>query len=739
METVCGFQPAKRYGIDSMIIDKGNFLQYGIVTDGTPALEFAKKELQKFVEKSCGFRLADYDGQPHYISLGVNALSSETVLSCDLSDLNGDGFYILPKAGNVYIFGQSEKSVIFGVYEFLERFLGVRFLNRDCEYAPCRAQLEIPEKAVKRVPISAQRVYLSNGANDDALYNLRYKFSSDFSVEYEEIGLKSKWYKRIPTGHNSNFFVPYERYKDTHPEFFSVYRYEDFRLFEAVELCYTNGLTEDGQYDDSVEPSVVSVATASFLQFMEEEPSAEYFMFGRIDNADARCHCEKCEKARKKYGDSGIMIAFMNAIAKKLRQKFAENGKPFDKKLVTFAYLTTVEPPVKEGKPICETVVPDPALYIRYAPIGADFTYAFDDERQLETVRAQIAGWSALTKNLMIWDYNVNFSEYFWYFPNLYYLQRNMRLFKKLGLHYVMKQGANNVGQIWLDELRSYVCSKLFWDVDLDVDELVREYISLYFGLGAEAVMQYVNEMEGLYKTLIDGGFRVKIGGESALFDPELYPLSMLQRQEKQIESGIAAVENSSLADAEKAVFVKRLKTVLMTPLRMIVRNAGKYFGGENLDYEEKYRRVADSIGVKNSGEVVPIYIDFVSGGKTAYKIITGKNPTAEEKRAAEYLQGYVAQQTGVTVPIETDAAIYPAYWERGIMVGKNAMTKEFYKSGLDISDLSYFIDVKGWCIFVDSDYDIFGAAQAFVKECVRKGDGEKSLEIVSCKRIGKR
>ena len=58
-----------------MIIDKNNFLQYGIITDGTPSAEFAKKELQSFVEKACGFRLADYDGQPHYISLGENEYS----------------------------------------------------------------------------------------------------------------------------------------------------------------------------------------------------------------------------------------------------------------------------------------------------------------------------------------------------------------------------------------------------------------------------------------------------------------------------------------------------------------------------------------------------------------------------------------------------------------------------------------------------------------------------------------
>ena len=119
-----------------MTISKNNYLEYGIITDGSPYLEFAKEELQKFVEKCCGFRLQTYDGQPHYISLCVNDFSREIIEQYDFSDLNEEGFYILPKDGNVYIFGASPKSVIFGVYEFLELYLGVRFISVDCCHTP---------------------------------------------------------------------------------------------------------------------------------------------------------------------------------------------------------------------------------------------------------------------------------------------------------------------------------------------------------------------------------------------------------------------------------------------------------------------------------------------------------------------------------------------------------------------------------------------------------------------------
>ena len=71
-------------------------------------------------------------------------------------------------------------------------------------------------------------------------------------------------------------------------------------------------------------------------------------------------------------------------------------------------------------------------------------------------------------------------------------------------------------------------------------------------------------------------------------------------------------------------------------------------------------------------------------------------------------------------------------------MVGKNAMTKEFYKEGLDISDYAYFADIKGWCVFLDSNYNVMDAAKVFVAQYLRAGETENSLEIVVKKRIGK-
>lgn len=722
-----------------MVINEKNYLEYGVITDGSKPLNFARKELCDFVNRCCGFVLPEYDGQAHFISLGVNEKSAALIAEYDLQSLNEDGYYLVQKDGNLYIFGESEKGTLFGVYELLERCLGVRFLNSDCEYAPKNDKLELLETEIKKVPYTPQRMYLSRSMYYEALPSLRYKFTGDYAIELTEEGFKNKWYKGIPTSHNSNLYVPYDKFKDSNPEFFNTFKYGNFRVFDAaVELCYTNGVTEDGDLDENVEKSVVSVTVDSLMRYIEEEPHAKFFMFGRVDNAAARCHCKKCEKARNEYGDSGIMMVFMNAVIKEARKRYAAQGKTFDKKMITFAYSATVNPPVKDGKPISPKVVPDKDLYIRYAPIGADYTFALNDPRQKEEVREQIAGWTMLTKNLMIWDYNLNYNEYFWFFPSMYYIKQNLQLYYDMGMTYIMMQGANNVPQIWHDEMKAYVASRLFWDMSLNVEDLVREYVTIYYGLGAENVLELIKRMEAHYQGLIANGFHTDLGGGyKEFFEAEHYPLDLLQGCERLIDEAIVTVQNSALSEADKKIYVKRLQCVLMTPVRMIVRNEQSYFGGENIAYEDKFFALADAIGVKRTGEVVPIYLDFVSSTENRYKLITGQNPTEEELAAAKYVQDYIFEQTGYLMPIAKDDAVFPAYWERAVMIGKNAMTKEFYKSGLDLSGYTYFIDTKGWCLFVDSDYDIMQAAKVFVSDFLRKGDEEKSLEIISKKRVG--
>ena len=115
-----------------MVISKQNGADYAIYYDGSvPAFAYGAEMLAKHFEKSAGVVLGEAKTAKNYIVLGACDKSEVIVKAHDLSVLGTDGFYIAFEDGNIYIFGNTPVACVYGVYEFLERYIGVRFLNVD--------------------------------------------------------------------------------------------------------------------------------------------------------------------------------------------------------------------------------------------------------------------------------------------------------------------------------------------------------------------------------------------------------------------------------------------------------------------------------------------------------------------------------------------------------------------------------------------------------------------------------
>ena len=67
-----------------------------------------------------------------------------------------------------------------------------------------------------------------------------------------------------------------------------------------------------------------------------------------------------------------------------------------------------------------------------------------------------LEGWSAISDNIFVWDYGINFDNYISPFPNFHILQANMQLFKKNNVNMHFSQIAGSKGGDF-SELRSYV------------------------------------------------------------------------------------------------------------------------------------------------------------------------------------------------------------------------------------------------------------------------------------------
>ncbi len=121
----------------------GNDLSAYTITYATEindCAKYATEELQKYLENATGVRVpveADSDS------------ARRIELICDESGAHGaEGFTIAVQDGNLVITGGTRRGNLYGVYEFLEQYVGYRFLTEDGEYLYEVETVDIPEGTI---------------------------------------------------------------------------------------------------------------------------------------------------------------------------------------------------------------------------------------------------------------------------------------------------------------------------------------------------------------------------------------------------------------------------------------------------------------------------------------------------------------------------------------------------------------------------------------------------------------
>jgi hypothetical protein len=92
-----------------------------------------------------------------------------------------------------------------------------------------------------------------------------------------------------------------------------------------------------------------------------------------------------------------------------------------------------------------------------------------------------LKNWAALTHNILIWDYVINFSHMVMPFPNWPTLQENMLMFKEYGVQMLFEQGYNSPSSE-MQPLRAYLLSKWAWDPTRDPTQLIQNFTNYFYG-----------------------------------------------------------------------------------------------------------------------------------------------------------------------------------------------------------------------------------------------------------------
>ncbi|MGD9496938.1 MAG: DUF4838 domain-containing protein [Armatimonadota bacterium] len=296
-----------------------------IVTEPEPPDQVSRAvaELVSCVQEASGATLtisADAPADAPAIHVGQTAFVHS--LDLDFGELDGDGYVIqVPADDTVVIVGPTPFGTEFGVYGFLKRYLGVRWLlpgesGRD---VPAARTITIPDEPVRDEPAFMSRLF-SGGRGAP----------NDWAV-------KNGMHGTISFHHNLlNLYDP-EVFAEEHPEFYPIVngeRYIPGPDDHRWQPCFTA-------------PGIVEAGIRRIIEYFEQNPDAISYSLG-INDSNVHCQCPQCQAldvGRKNFLGldhlSDRYFTWANAVVEGVLKVYP------DKWFGCLAYNNIVEPPDK--------------------------------------------------------------------------------------------------------------------------------------------------------------------------------------------------------------------------------------------------------------------------------------------------------------------------------------------------------------------------------------------------------
>jgi len=434
--------------------------------DATPGERHAAEELRLWIGKLVG--------TPPEI---VPEKEGRCIILRTSSTLGPEAFSILPKKADLVVSGGRPRGVLYGVYELLDRFAGIRWLAYDETIIPgARTELSLPSKGFSFSPVLAYREPFFTEAFDGD-WAARNRMNSHFARLTETHGGKLTYEGFV---HTFNLLVPPGEYFASHPEYFS--EVGGRRTGEKAQLCLTN-------------PDVVRIAAERVISWFKKNPNANIVSVSQNDWGNA-CQCPKCSKVDEQEGSkAGSLLSFVNQVAEIVEKEFP------DRWIDTLAYQYTRKAPKSIG--------PRRNVVVRLCSIECCFSHPLATCPENDSFKRDTQDWARVAHTLYVWDYVTDFAHYIMPFPNLRVLQPNILFFVKNRVKGIFEEGSYPPGGGGeFASLRSYVLSRILWEPGCDAQAAMEEFTSGYYGPAAGTVRSYI---ELLHDRVEKGRIHVRI------------------------------------------------------------------------------------------------------------------------------------------------------------------------------------------------------------------------------------
>ena len=514
-----------------VLVKKGAPKSIIILPDKPTVTEIqAAKVLQDYIERISGARLSiESENVKHKeFEILIGNINRSALTDVPKEKLDKDGIFIKTNGKNLVITGGSDKGVLYGVYTFLENYLGCRKYSSKVTYVPKRKTIVLGAINDMQLPAFAYRENFYRDVTDPE-YQLWHKLDSHVGPD------KSEWGYWV---HTFGTLLSPQEYGASHPEYFSFY--DDKRHAGTVPSWDGKGIQPEAQLC-LTNPDVLEIVCNNLQAAIDKSPEAIYWSVSQNDNVNY-CRCENCaaldkkyaafapeEKMYSTYGGSkypalgmGSILTFINKVAERFPGKI----------ISTLAYQYSRVPP--------KDILPAKNVNIMLCSIESARNTTM--EKGDTSFSSDLKGWGLLTNNIIVWDYVIRFSNLFAPFPNLRILQPNLKFMHDNRVSAVFEQGNREIGGEFA-ELRAYLIDKLLWNPDINVDSVMNDFLTGYYGRASKQIKEYIDLLHN--NNMEQAGYKLSIFGKPVMEKESFLSDSLITIYNKLFDEAEISVSDS--------------------------------------------------------------------------------------------------------------------------------------------------------------------------------------------------
>lgn len=453
-----------------------------VAPDAIPSEKYAAEEFQRLYEQASGIKLPivnEPQQTTQNIFIGSSSALASSSINIDTKAMGDEAFRIRASSDQIAIAGGRPRGTLYGVYTFLEDYLGIRFLTPDHTHVPAiQGSQPLPEVDRSYDPPIVFRwsYWYDTNKNPDFAARIR---SNGVASNRPELGGVSP-YKLI--NHSLHVYVNSKTYGQEHPEYFALIDGERRANLNSpnpyadahgngTQLCMSN-------------PGLIKLLTEKVLEELRARPHTRLIQLGQGDNL-YYCRCETCAAIDEREGTHmGALLTGINQIAEAVEKEFPNVV------IGTLAYKYSRKPP--------RTFHARPNVQIQLCSIECSVTKPLTDttsKRNQEFVQ-ELKDWRERASRISVWTYNTNFWEFKLPGPLPQVVGPNIKLYHEYGVTQFFVQGNTSSPDGAFADLMNYVTCRLLWNPSLDSDAVIEEFLTLHYGPAAAPIRTYLQQLQ---------------------------------------------------------------------------------------------------------------------------------------------------------------------------------------------------------------------------------------------------